>query len=103
MTPFFRSWATSKFMDHAHAVKKISCGDCHGGFFPEERASDENCLKCHKSHQHMAQLTKNVKPNPHDSHLGEIRCTICHKAHEKSVYYCNQCHTFDSKLSGTGK
>jgi hypothetical protein len=103
MPPFFKSWANSNFMDHTHALKKVSCGACHGTFFPEERASDEQCFKCHKSYPNLAELTKNVKPNPHDSHLGEIRCSLCHKAHEKSVFYCNQCHAFDDKFSRAGK
>jgi len=32
------------------------------------------------------------KRNPHDSHLGEIACTVCHHAHAESKVYCLDCH-----------
>ena len=25
-----------------------------------------------------------IVPNPHDSHAGEVRCTLCHKEHKAS-------------------
>ncbi|WP_435546972.1 cytochrome c3 family protein [Desulfobacterium sp. N47] len=38
--------------------------------------------------------------NPHKSHIGEARCTLCHKNHAQSVLDCNQCHLpkFDMKV-----
>jgi hypothetical protein len=93
--PYFQSWGRSNFLDHDHAAKKISCADCHATFFPEGRAPQDRCLGCHKSYESVAELTKDRKPNPHASHLGDIRCTICHKAHEKPALYCDQCHQFD--------
>lgn len=100
MLPFYRSWAGSNHLDHVHALKEISCGGCHGNAFPEERASEENCLECHKGYAAVAQRTAKMKPNPHEHHLGEIRCTLCHKAHEPSVDYCRQCHDFGFKFPG---
>ena len=35
----------------------------------------------------------------HDSHGGEIRCTVCHTSHEEpGMLYCNNCHRFDVKI-----
>ncbi len=99
MVPYFNSWAKSKYLDRTHALKKISCGSCHESFFPEERASEERCLECHKGYAAVAARTAKMKPNPHDHHLGEIRCTLCHKAHEPSVDYCKQCHSFNFDFS----
>ena len=55
----------------------------------------------------MEQLVEKTKPaqfadrNPHRSHLGEIACTVCHKAHEASVVYCLDCHRkFEMKIVG---
>ena len=95
MDLYFQSWATSEHLDHQHAQQSVTCGLCHGTFFPEERVSMEQCLRCHGSYEHVAALTEDVDPNIHDSHYGEIRCTLCHKAHEDSVLYCNICHAFE--------
>jgi hypothetical protein len=99
MVPYFNSWAKSKYLDRTHALKQISCGSCHESLFPEERASEERCLECHKGYAAVAARTAKMKPNPHDHHLGEIRCTLCHKAHEPSVDYCKQCHSFNFDFS----
>jgi hypothetical protein len=98
MVPYYQSWAKSEYLGHRHAQQSVTCGLCHGKSFPETRASMEQCLTCHGSYQHLAKLTEDVYPNPHNSHLGEIRCTLCHKAHEQSVLYCNLCHVFDLKV-----
>ena len=42
--------------------------------------------------------------NPHDSHLGEIACTVCHKAHGESKVYCLECHQkFQMTIRGEAK
>jgi hypothetical protein len=94
MLPYFKTWAKSSYLDHTHAVKNLSCTGCHDSFFPEERASEERCMECHKGYAAVAAKTAKIKPNPHESHLGEIRCTLCHKAHAASVDYCAKCHSF---------
>jgi len=98
MPTYYTSWATSKHLDHTHAQRSVTCALCHGRRFPEKRAEMEQCLTCHGSYQHVAELTKNVYPNPHESHLGEIRCTLCHKAHANSELYCDLCHAFGLKV-----
>jgi hypothetical protein len=30
--------------------------------------------------------------NPHDSHLGQIPCTECHRQHQPPVVKCLECH-----------
>ncbi len=96
--PYFRSWATSNHLDHLHARQNVTCVDCHGTFFPKQRFAAEKCLKCHGSYQDSLALTKDVNPNPHNSHFGKMRCIRCHMAHEKSALYCNKCHVFDLEV-----
>lgn len=99
MVPYFQSWATSVHLDKRHAECSVTCGACHGTFFPHQRPAMGQCLQCHGSYQHLAALTKDVSPNPHEeSHLGEIMCTYCHKAHQESVLYCKNCHVFDLEV-----
>jgi len=99
MSSYFQSWAISDYLDHWHARHSVTCVDCHGTFFPKHRLTVEQCLKCHGSYQDLAALTEDVYPtNPHDSHLGEVRCTRCHKAHKEPALYCNKCHVFDLEV-----
>jgi hypothetical protein len=73
---------------------------------PEKGDTVENdrCLACHGP---MEKIVAKSTPtdfadrNPHKSHLGEIACTVCHKAHEASVVYCLGCHRlFTMKIQG---
>ena len=98
LTPFFKSWAASDYLDFRHNQHKVTCGLCHGAYSPEKGTSREQCLNCHDSYEHVAALTSDVDPNPHDSHYGKIRCTLCHKAHGESSLYCNTCHDFDLQV-----
>lgn len=104
----FSSWAACGYMDNLHANASISCGNCHGKELPTFDATVENkqCLKCHGS---LDQLEKKTEPvdfkdrNPHKSHLGEINCTVCHKAHSESKAYCLECHQqFKMTIKGAG-
>lgn len=84
------------FLADRHAAHSgVACADCHNGMAnPKEKASVAACLQCHDGYKGMAEATKNLKVNPHDSHEGEIECTACHKPHGRSVDYCEQCHAF---------
>jgi hypothetical protein len=97
MNPFYRSWATSSFLDRRHADKNVGCAGCHGATLPRKRVGNDGCLACHTSYEAVAQKTKHAEPNPHDSHVGEVRCTLCHRGHAAPVLYCNQCHSFELK------
>lgn len=81
-----------------HLESGLTCTDCHGTEEPTKRAPVSACTACHGPYADVAELTKDVEPNPHDSHQGEIRCGMCHKSHEPSVNYCNECHEFDFKV-----
>ena len=109
MKEIFNSWASSDFTDNLHSKANISCINCHGRGLPEPDSTVENaeCMKCHGP---MEQLAKKTEPsdfkdrNPHQSHLGEIACTVCHKAHSPSKVYCLDCHQkFNMTIKGAGK
>ena len=82
-------------LDQLHANKEIKCEQCHADKPKEQRVPMETCVGCHGDYQKLAEATKGMKPNPHDSHLGEIRCTLCHNVHKEFKLYCNSCHQFD--------
>ncbi|MGV8056502.1 MAG: cytochrome c3 family protein [Smithellaceae bacterium] len=88
-----------------HKSKGISCTACHKSS-PYTRSEDVTCMTCHGSYADLAKKTaglENLKAgiqNPHKSHIGEARCTVCHKNHASSVLYCNECHSpkFEMKV-----
>lgn len=79
----------------AHRKAGLQCANCHLDGL-NKLAPDSACLTCHGSYSSVASATAGIKPNPHASHMGNIRCTICHASHKPSQVYCNQCHTFES-------
>ena len=81
-----------------HAELQLACSMCHGNDVPTKRAPASACMTCHGEYAAVAALTAEVTPNPHDSHQGELRCTLCHKSHEPSILYCNECHSFDLQM-----
>jgi hypothetical protein len=100
------SWVSSGYVDALHAKQNITCEACHGQSLPApgDRVENEQCFKCHGSYADLAKLTVNPDHpdrNPHGSHLGDIPCNACHKAHSPSKAYCNGCHPkFDMKIVG---
>lgn len=44
------------------------------------------------NYEGLAALTKDLEPNPHSSHLGNIDCTQCHQAQSISDIVCATCH-----------
>lgn len=78
-----------------HAAKQIQCTACH----PQGEKvapTTQDCMTCHGSYKDVAGKTGSLRPNPHDSHMGELECTVCHKGHQQQTVFCNQCHTFKS-------
>ena len=104
----FASWVNSSYADHLHAKAMIDCAGCHGKDVPLLDTTVENsrCLACHGPQDHLAaRSTPKDFPqrNPHDSHLGEIACTVCHHAHAESKAYCLDCHrNFAMEIPGAG-
>jgi hypothetical protein len=76
-----------------HVKAKLICHDCHQKEKPTTAAvPDEACMVCHGDYPAMKALTKDAKPNPHDSHQGEIPCTECHRQHKPPAVKCLECH-----------
>lgn len=84
--------------------KGVACNVCHGTSTPQEPADQKVCIGCHG--QYKGKVVPNadynpdrnprrpvVEVNPHDSHLGNVRCTLCHREHGASPKTaCHQCH-----------
>jgi len=98
--PYYKSWATSGYMDNEHAQNGMTCNPCHGTLSAFETPTLEKCLQCHKKYIDPPIQKSNGAPNPHQSHLESPPCIFCHKAHEESVNYCNNnnCHNFNFKF-----
>lgn len=90
------SHAAYSQMQFKHQSHSITCEQCHGTASPATKAKAKVCFNCH-NYQDLAKMTstKNLVLNPHDSHAGELRCTLCHKEHGQSVVYCKECHKKD--------
>lgn len=78
-----------------HFDNGVTCVDCHDTDNPVKKASVSACSTCHGEYADVAELTASMEINPHASHQGEVRCTLCHKTHEPSVLMCNNCHEFE--------
>lgn len=109
MKKTFASWLNSGNMDHLHAKAMVDCAGCHGKQAPLAGSTVENgrCIACHGS---QAALAVKSKPkefpdrNPHDSHMGDLACTVCHHAHTESRAYCLECHRdFQMSIPGGAK
>lgn len=95
----FASMTASAAVADYHMKYGVKCEACHNTSQPKAGAkvSAEQCLKCHKSYKALAEQTKNLQPNPHHTHLGNVRCSDCHSGHGQSKLVCNECHKFDLK------
>jgi len=89
----------SAFLADKHKNAGIDCESCHKESPPSKPVPMQVCLGCHGGdYAKLAEQTKKVAPNPHDSHLGNAPCEFCHHAHKPSEYYCATCHILDSKV-----
>lgn len=86
--------AVSEAKPH-HTNAEVSCMDCHGTDDPLDGAEEATCLDCHGSRDDIAALTKGMEPNPHFGHEDGISCKACHREHEESVLYCDDCHNWE--------
>ena len=103
----FVSWKSSGYTDSLHGKANVVCGGCHGSHLPKEGDTVENdrCLLCHGPLDRLQAKTSpedSPRRNPHQSHVGDIGCTVCHHAHSASKVYCLECHTFKMKIQGAG-
>lgn len=96
---FLGSAAEPSFLADRHKNGSIDCEACHQEKPPSKLVPMQVCLGCHGGdYAKLAEQTKKVTPNPHDSHLGDEACEFCHHAHRASEYYCANCHVLDSKV-----
>jgi len=81
-----------------HNTAGIACEDCHKENSPKDQVPTAICIKCHGDQAKIAERTREIIPNPHDSHLGNLKCEFCHHIHKPSENYCMSCHDFDYKV-----
>jgi RNA polymerase subunit RPABC4/transcription elongation factor Spt4 len=63
---------------------------------PYKRAfPNEMCTKCHSDIDIIVAKTDFGEANPHNSHLGDLVCSDCHKMHNQSHAKCADCHNFE--------
>jgi hypothetical protein len=105
LKPLMQSWATPKRLDGLHGKANVDCAGCHAGV-PKggDEVANDRCLACHAPLEKLVAKTRPAQfhdRNPHESHLGPIACTVCHKGHEPSAVYCLDCHKkFEMKIVG---
>lgn len=86
-----------QFLADRHQTKGQTCASCHKESPPKSNVASAICLQCHGDAEKLAIKTREVRPNPHDSHLGEMACDKCHHGHKASEDACGQCHNFGFK------
>ncbi len=111
------SYLTSNNLDHVHEQAGVECKECHDYSIEAEITSgikyitgdydvvsasnpelirrtfsDEMCLKCHISYEHIADQTDYLVRNPHLSHWPSPACRTCHVSHGEQIDYCSECH-----------
>ena len=86
------------FLADKHNSARIPCEGCHKESSPREQVPTSICNECHGDFAKIAERTKKVIPNPHESHLGNLKCELCHHAHKPSEDYCSKCHEFNYKV-----
>jgi hypothetical protein len=100
MMPGFAQESKKVTLPPHHTKAGVHCFDCHQEEKPTKKAvAADSCMTCHGDYPAMRALTKDVKPNPHDSHLGEIPCTECHRQHQPPVVKCLECHAGKFKFN----
>lgn len=94
----------------AHESAGLECESCH-----QSKNVADSCISCHENAEGTYRGEIDAKGNSipkeykeagktrlaaiHDSHGGNIRCTVCHTSHEEpKALYCNNCHQFDIKV-----
>lgn len=109
--PYVETWADSNHLAHTHKQLGIPCQSCHARTIgalvsevvstvrqtyddplSEIKVPQGDCFRCHGDYETLAERTKDLIQNPHDSHWGALDCGVCHKMHKDSIDYCAQCH-----------
>ncbi len=70
-------------------------GAMHEKFGVKAEPADAECLACHGgTYAKLAESTRNLTPNPHDSHMADVQCSACHRWKGASRLMCSDCHSF---------
>lgn len=79
---------------HTHALAGVKCAACHGKTVPRQDAAPDNevCTGCHGNTAQLANRINTTNAKVHSSHMGDLACDLCHKAHAQSENFCFQCH-----------
>ena len=91
-SPFSFAGAAPPFLANKHEGAGIACEGCHKDNQAKDRVPAAVCAACHGDQAKLAERTQKAIPNPHDSHLGNVECGLCHHGHKKSEDYCSTCH-----------
>lgn len=93
----FTCQAADMTLAERHTQNGIRCEACHKVKMPQTGAvvNNEACFACHGSYEKLAQRTAKLNPNPHKTHLLNVRCSDCHSGHQASKLMCNDCHRFN--------
>jgi len=79
-------------LSHSHQLNRVTCAECHGMTKPAKPPEQKKCLSCHADYKKIVIETDKTLPSPHDSHMGDLDCGLCHHQHSKSENFCSQCH-----------
>lgn len=81
-------------LSHIHQLCGVACDHCHQTPGSAKPLNTGQCLACHDSREQVAQATRGLEPNPHNSpHYGvDLDCDLCHHQHARSENFCAQCH-----------
>jgi fumarate reductase flavoprotein subunit len=101
VSAFASAEVNGAFLADRHA-QYGACTICHEEEKPEQGAYVDwaKCMECHGEYAELGARTKSLGEwNPHNSHLNEADCTLCHMGHLESSLYCATCHNnLDSKM-----
>ncbi|WP_025820518.1 flavocytochrome c [Shewanella marina] len=101
------AYADAEYLADFH-TEMGGCENCHetekGPVDDNLKYENTQCVSCHGDLAEVAANDPKDIVSPHKSHLiGDIACTACHKGHEKSVAYCDACHSFGYDMPFQGK
>jgi hypothetical protein len=87
------AWGAPKRVPSAkHIEAGLVCSSCHQEDPPAKPPKMAVCVSCHGDFSAMAEITKALPVNPHDSHMDDPDCTQCHRQHQPPVVKCLDCH-----------
>ncbi|MCR5757474.1 MAG: cytochrome c3 family protein [Selenomonas sp.] len=115
MEPYVEGYHQGELLAQKHQQAGVACIDCHENGIedkvketvwyvtddfddpPAKRHFDNQmCTKCHTNLDEIVTKTDQGNGvNPHDSHLGDLTCSDCHRMHQKSKAACQDCHDFE--------